>query len=255
MRTAASIGAQEPPAAMTDVRSGAIRSVLVVIPARNEDERIDRCLRSVLLAAMEARRRCAVDTWVVVAADSCTDDTVHIASGLLADSGEVIVGEWGEVGSARRAGVAAGLARRACERTWIANTDADCEVPERWLTDQLAHAARGADAVLGIVSVDNFDDHPPHVAEQFAHRYALRSDGSHDHVHGANFGVRADRYLSVGGWPRVGVSEDHGLAGELASDGAVIVRTIDVAVATSGRRAGRARGGFADLLVQLGETA
>lgn len=237
------------------VRSGAIRSVIVVIPARNEDERIEGCLQSVLLAMREARRRCAVDTWVVVAADSCTDDTARTASRLLADSGEVIVGEWGEVGSARRAGVAAGLSRLGEAHTWIANTDADCEVPERWLIDQLVHARRGADAVLGIVSVDNFDDHPPHVAEHFAHRYVLRSDGSHDHVHGANFGLRADRYLAVGGWPRVGVSEDHGLAGELTTVGAAIVRTIDVAVTTSGRRAGRARGGFADLLVQLGETA
>ena len=240
---------------MTMVESRAIRSVIVVIPARNEDERIESCLRSVLVAAGEARRRCAVDTWVVIAADSCTDDTVRIASDVLADRGQVIVGEWGEVGSARCAGVAAGLARLGEQHTWIANTDADCEVPERWLTDQLAHAGRGADAVLGIVSVDNFDDHPPHVAERFAHRYVHRSDGSHDHVHGANFGVRADRYLAAGGWPRVSISEDHGLAGELTSAGAAIVRTIDVAVATSGRRAGRATGGFADLLVRLGETA
>lgn len=239
----------------TSMQSAAIRSVIIVIPARNEEERIEGCLLSVLLATREAGRQCDVDTWVVVAADSCTDGTAHIAARLLAGSGEVIVGEWGEVGSARRAGVAAGLARLGEAHTWIANTDADCEVPQRWLTDQLVHADRGADAVLGIVSVDNFDDHPPHVAAKFAHRYVFRSDGSHDHVHGANFGLRADRYLAVGGWPRVGVSEDHGLAGELTSVGAAIVRTIDVAVVTSGRRTGRARGGFADLLVQLAKPA
>ena len=199
-------------------------------------------------------------TWIVVAADGCTDQTVLNATAVLDGMGAVSIGDWRQVGSARRAGVDAGLAHLAqlgvdATNTWIANTDADCEVPRDWLIGQLGHADRGADVVLGVVTVDNFDEHPVGVEARFTHGYVVRDDGTHDHVHGANFGVRADCYAAAGGWPSISVSEDHELTMGLVTIGATIVRTIDVSVTTSGRRRGRAAGGFADLLGELGASA
>jgi glycosyltransferase involved in cell wall biosynthesis len=237
-----------------------IEAVLVVIPAHDEEERIVPCLESVLRAAQTARAQCGVETWVVVAADSCLDLTAMAAAAALGQNGATVAGQWMSAGAARRAAADAGLeqlARRGAplDTIWIANTDADCEVPEGWVVQQLAHARRGADVVLGIVAVDNFDEHPPGVEGIFHHRYVLHGDGSHDHIHGANLGVRADRYVAAGGWPPVALSEDHALARALQSVGATVVPTIDLCVITSGRRLGRARGGFADTLVGLGESA
>jgi glycosyltransferase involved in cell wall biosynthesis len=235
-----------------------VRAVLIVIPARDEEDRIGGCLRSVIEAASVAREALRVDTWIVVVADGCSDRTVHLATEVLGGHpGEVLVGDWGEVGSARRVGVVAGLAhlRHLPAEVWIANTDADCEVPRDWLTTQLAHAERGADAVLGIVTVDHFDEHDAGVEATFSERYHLHADGSHDHVHGANLGVRANRYIGAGGWPQVAHAEDHALCHALERVGATLVRTIEVTVVTSGRRHGRAPNGFAEMLRDLGASA
>jgi glycosyltransferase involved in cell wall biosynthesis len=242
---------------MTTARA-AVRAVLIVIPARDEEDRIGRCLRSVIAASNAARDALDVETRIVVVADRCSDRTVHLATETLeGHGGEVLSADWGEVGSARRVGVVAGLAHVLHHPTevWIANTDADCEVPEDWLITQLAHAERGADAVLGIVSVDHFDEHDPGAEATFIDRYHLHADGSHDHVHGANLGVRADRYIDAGGWARVAHSEDHALCRALEGVGATIVRTIELTVVTSGRRQGRAPSGFAQTLCSLGESA
>ena len=74
----------------------------------------------------------------------------------------------------------------------MANTDADCVVPEGWLLDQLALTKAGIEAVTGIIDVDHFGDHDAGVERRFRDTYIIHDDGTHTHVHGANLGVRAD---------------------------------------------------------------
>jgi hypothetical protein len=54
--------------------------------------------------------------------------------------------------------------RKLC---WLANTDADCEVPVTWLQDQVEYANAGVAAVAGIIDVDSFIEHDCSVPERF----------------------------------------------------------------------------------------
>jgi glycosyltransferase involved in cell wall biosynthesis len=150
---------------------------------------------------------------IIVVADSSTDRTAQLAKGILRKRGSVLLTTAGAAGSVRA--VAANYAlsrnRQRLDRWWLANTDADCVVPRGWLADQLQLARRGIEAFAGTVSVDSFEEHGPQVAERFRASYMIASDGWHPHVHGANLGVRADRYVSVGGWSAQQTGEDHDL--------------------------------------------
>ena len=130
---------------------------------------------------------------------------------------------------------------------WIAHTDADTVVAPDWLLRQVALADAGTDAVLGTVRVADWTEHPAGTARAFAALYGA-GEGEHPHVHGANLGLRASAWLGAGGVPPLGLAEDHGLLAGLLARGARVTRTRTVEVVTSGRRVGRAPGGFADLL-------
>jgi hypothetical protein len=82
--------------------------------------------------------------------------------------------------------------------------------------------------------------------------YEIPEDRPHPHVHGCNLGVRGDAYLDAGGWPAIHLAEDHGLWDALRARGWRCLSDRWLRVITSGRPAGRARGGFADTLVALG---
>ncbi len=223
-------------------------SVGVVVPARNEQRRIKRCLESVL-AAMDASG--AQQAWIVVVADRCTDRTVPIARRVLRNRGLIIECAAGSPGTARRHGANAVL-RQACQvphsSLWFANTDADSYVPCDWISRQLQMATEGATAVAGIVNVDSFEGHGPEGARMFSRHYLINADGTHPHVHGANIGVRADVYLDIGGWSDTAVGEDHCLWQRVQRRGWPVLATSASVVTTSGRLRGRARGGFADTL-------
>lgn len=223
-------------------------SVGVVIPARNEQRRIKRCVRSVL----EAIAACGIkQSWIVVAADSCTDDTIAVATGALSEQGFVLPCNVNSPGAARRLGANAVLEHFAdVSRTslWLANTDADSYVPVDWLQRQLRMADQGASAVAGVVKVDSFGANTPHGAQAFAHHYVTFQDGTHPHVHGANIALRADVYLDAGGWRDLSVGEDHCLWSRVRARGWPVCSSSASVVTTSGRLRGRARGGFADTL-------
>lgn len=231
--------------------------VSVLIPARDEEALLPRCLQSVLAAT--ARLDTFTTSDIVVVADSSTDHTAQIARDILgrsfmSTSCDVLVATIGAAGAARA--LAANYAlnrRRSLEQWWLANTDADCIVPSTWLTDQLQLAARGVEAIAGTVSVDSFEEHGPAVAERFRASYTIAPNGWHPHVHGANFGVRADSYLKAGGWSSIQTGEDHDLWRRLAAIRATVVSTARIEVVTSGRRVGRAPHGFADALASHNE--
>jgi glycosyltransferase involved in cell wall biosynthesis len=225
----------------------------VLIPARDEEDLLPRCLESVL-SAREALLPIATCD-IVVAVDRSMDATFAIARSMLGNAGRVIRCEAGIVGVARASAARAALHGREqmASCTWLANTDADCWVPPTWLTDQLELAETGVQAVAGIVDVDSFAEHDAHVPERFRSTYLLHADGTHPHVHGANLGMRADAYLRAGGWANLHTGEDHDLWTRLGATGGRRLSPSHLQVVTSGRRTGRAPMGFAGALAAHNE--
>jgi hypothetical protein len=227
--------------------------VCVLIPARNEEELLPRCLQSVEIAC--AALPMSVTTDVIVAVDSSTDRTREIAENMLTGRGTVVATETAIVGRTRSVAAETALRRYrgSLHRCWLANTDADCCVPETWLIDQLAIASEDVDAIAGTVDVDSFRDHGIGVDALFRKTYLIHPDGSHPHVHGANLGVRADAYLRAGGWGSLETAEDHDLWNRLLEIGSSGRSIGHMTVLTSGRRVGRAPHGFAGALIGLSE--
>jgi glycosyltransferase involved in cell wall biosynthesis len=229
--------------------------VCVLIPARNEEDLLPRCLRSVLKACSILPGNVTYD--IVVVVDSSTDGTLAIAQSLVLDHGIVVSAEVGIVGKARAIAAAAALRRYRgpAQRCWLANTDADCCVPETWLLDHLSFAGSGVEAIAGTVDVDDFSEHHAEVSERFRLSYLIHPDGTHPHVHGANLGVRADVYLRSGGWNDLATAEDHDLWNRLSHHRTKRLSIGRVKVLTSGRRLGRAPHGFAEALAAHNEVA
>jgi glycosyltransferase involved in cell wall biosynthesis len=222
-----------------------IRRVAVVVPAANEEQRIGRCLGAIIAARSQLyRSRADVGVQIFIVLDGCRDATAGIAAAF-GDLRLIPIAASG-VGAARRAGATAALngADRASE-IWLAHTDADSEVPVDWLPCMVTEAQRGAHLVLGTVLPGVELD--PAARAQWLGRHHLR-DG-HPHIHGANFGIRGDSYLALGGWRPLATGEDVDLAGRAARAGQLrITRTAGIPVVTSVRRVGRAPRGFSSYL-------
>jgi len=227
----------------------------VLIPARNEEELLPRCLQSVLasLSALPGN----TTAHIIVVADSCTDHTPQIAAEMLRGRGTVLNAEVGAAGAARALAAQCALGRSCgpLRRRWLANTDADCIVPPTWLADQITRARQGIEAIAGTVGVDDFAEHGPEVEARFRASYFIAPDGSHPHIHGANLGLRADVYLRAGGWANLETAEDHDLWNRLVRARTVTYSTSRIEVLTSGRRVGRAPHGFAGALAADNEIA
>jgi glycosyltransferase involved in cell wall biosynthesis len=222
--------------------------IAIVIPARDEQELLPRCLRSVQTTRSLLPSHMTSDLIVVI--DQSTDDTFRVAKDIVQESGAVVAIGAGCVGAARAFGAQLALERYGGtrDRCWLANTDADCEVPATWLRDQVAFANAGFAAVAGIIDVDSFAEHEAFVPERFRLSYLVNADGTHPHVHGANFGVRADAYLQAGGWQDLSTAEDHDLWRRLHNGRHRRISDASLCVLTSGRRVGRAPLGFAGAL-------
>ena len=236
----------------------AITHVAVVIPAHNEEGLIEGCVASVR-RALEDPSLGGLARQIVVVADGCTDRTTERTWRALrnrSDSpGVILAVGFRSAGRARAAGVAEALRRwpaATATSVWLANTDADTTVPADWAARQIRAEQLGYAAVAGIVDAHAFPGHPRFTARRFRETYVVPDDGPHPHVHGCNIGVRADAYLDVGGWPPLDLAEDHGLWNALRARGWACRSDRWLEVITSGRRAGRAPGGFADTLAGLG---
>jgi cellulose synthase/poly-beta-1,6-N-acetylglucosamine synthase-like glycosyltransferase len=219
----------------------------VVIPARNEAGTIGTCVNSVRAAAAASGLEHAV--WIVLVADSCSDATAELARFAIGAQGQVVETRVRSAGAARRIGAKAVLDHFRCSdpRTiWLANTDADSCVCRDWLDVQLALANQGIVGVAGIVQLDPRRNAVAHEVHQ--RTYAIRADGTHSHVHGANIAFRADAYIDIGGWMDRALAEDHCLWGRLNSRGWRVSSPANSVVITSSRLQGRAAGGFADSL-------
>jgi hypothetical protein len=162
-----------------------------------------------------------------------------------------------QVGEARRAGVDHLLRAAAVDgvdraESWIANTDADSLVPADWLIAMLSFADAGADLVLGTVVPGR--GLPLQVENDWRSRHDTGE--GHRHIHGANLGIRASTYTTVGGWRRLASGEDEDLVHRVTDAGRYqIRRTGHIPVVTSTRMHGRAPHGFSSYLRALAETS
>ncbi|MHA7221798.1 glycosyltransferase family 2 protein [Arthrobacter sp. RHLT1-20] len=247
-------------------RGHAIDRVAVVVPAHNEDEHLSRALLAVQRAADALHRlRPDVDVGVTVVLDSCTDGSAGIAARYVAADRRFRAVEvrFRNAGASRATGIRAagiGVTRQRppgrrwtpppwAGRIWLANTDADSQVPENWLVRQLEFAEAGADAVLGSVEPDS-EGMDPELRQRWLERHPFEED--HPHIYGANFGVRASAYLAAGGFPELSSQEDRTLVQSLRSRAFTVTATDSMRVLTSGRIHSRAPHGFGAYLRTLG---
>lgn len=227
-----------------------LAAIGVVIPARNEQARLGRCLDSVraAVACLQRSSPAPVTVRVVVVLDRCTDRSAEVAARYTEVA--TVEADLGSVGAARAVGTQTVLAGSPSplRHTWLANTDADSTVPGRWLSRMATLARGGADLVLGTVQPDETLGGGLRRAWRSSHH---AGDG-HPHVHGANLGIRGSTYALLGGWPRLPSGEDAALVRTAEATGSVrIARTGAIAVTTSSRLEGRAPNGFAGYLSDL----
>ena len=236
-----------------------IRAVGVVVPAHNEQARIGPCLRA-LRAALHQLPPGVLGA-ICLVLDRCADSTAQVVAETLSGtdrwpSVDVLHNhEPGVVARLRNRGVRQ-LTRRLvgspARQTWLLSTDADSTVSPSWATDHLRYADAGADAVAGMVGLDE----PWRLDPRALGRYTMVLEAgtfgtAHSHAWAANLGVRADAYRAVGGFPPVVSGEEHALLARLRAAGYRIASPTDVRVRTSARLDGRATGGLAELLHRL----
>lgn len=225
-----------------------VRFLGVVVPARDEEDAIGPCLRSIEAAAAHPLMA-GVEVRAITVLDRCGDRAAAAGASRLLEV------RHGNVGAARAEGFEALLAEADGldpAEVWLATTDADSLVPRHWLACQLAYADGGVDAVAGTIRVDDWSEQPVATRERFLRyqgRVGLRR--GHGHIHGANLGLSAATYLAAGGMPRLALAEDHALWEGLRATGGRLVSAADLPVVTSARRESRAPGGFSAFLRSL----
>lgn len=232
-----------------------VHLVLVVVPMRDEVERVRACLDSIRRAvdSLSARngdgplRSPTPRIRVVAALDLCTDGTDDAVAEY--SWVEPVISVAGRVGAARALGVRHALATEtvAAQHIWIATTDADSRVPADWLTYQVMLARAGTHLFRGLVEPDRAECGP---AAYDAWLSGYTQFEGHGHVHGANLGVRADAYYACGGFDELAaVDEDVTLSTAAQLQAMSVVASTRARVATSGRLVGRVNGtGFAAYL-------
>lgn len=227
---------------------------IVVVPARDEQERIGACLRA--LAAQHPAPE------VILVLDGCADATAEVAGATAAACGlelELVPGPGRGVGFARGAGMAAAAERlRARGGGIIASTDADTVVEPGWLAAIEDAVAAGAAAVGGPILLD------PHEAaalpesvlaarrdEATARLAAVRlrtPTAEHHQFSGASLALTLEAYEAVGGLPPVAALEDEALERALHAAGLRVAYAAGATVITSARTGGRADCGLAQVL-------
>ncbi|MCY7402097.1 MAG: glycosyltransferase [Nocardioides sp.] len=223
-----------------------LQTVVVVVPARDEEDLLPLCLDSVRAAGNQlARVRPHVACEVIVVLDVCTDDT----GGVAASRGAVVVtSDHGSVGAARALGVRTALEGRDPAATWVANTDADTVVPAHWLVRQVELAEAGHDLLTGTVE-PGFADEDPQLLARWHALHVLADE--HPYIHAANLGIRGSTYQWLGGFDHVATHEDLRLVTRAAEAGVTVTATDAIRVRTSSRLVARAPDGFASYLRQL----
>lgn len=241
------------------------RSVVVALPARNEVDTITRCLEALERAAALV----AAPVHVHLLVNNSDDGTAAVARQhppahfTIQVEDVVLPVEQAHAGGARRRAIDAAI-EHLMPGDVVMTTDADSEVDTRWIAANLAEIDAGADAVAGVVTFDaateaSLPPMPERVLEwQLANLHAklgclldpLANDPWPNHIWawGASLALTIAAYRAVGGMPAVPLAEDRALAAAIERADLKLRRSHAPVVYTSARRAGRAPGGFADLL-------
>ena len=222
---------------------------LVVVPARNEADRIEGCLDA--LAGQGAD--------VLVVANNCTDATADLASGSGAAVIDCTIADGG-VGAARRLGAAVGLRRMTTPR-WLMTSDADCLVEPGWVEANISYLAGGAAAVCGMVQPIAAEHAalPPALLRRAAleDRFLdlkarleahLTGKAGHEQTPGASLAFSKSAYAAAGEFVPMPTHEDRAIILQIKSLGLPVVHARDVVVRASCRLEGRAPGGMAAAL-------
>jgi len=232
-----------------------IDRIVVGIPAKDEATSIVACVESIATAA----RRVAVPVHVVVLDDVSSDATADLARASLATAPANVVGQvvtlgCGTAGAARAVAFDRGIAAAGRpDTTWLASTDADTVVGSEWLAHHLRWAWAGLDGVAGLVEVAWRREQALLASRFQTSMRELGTQEGHAHVYGANLGLRARRWIEVGGCDERADGEDHDLWRRLRAAGARLHGATDLPVVTSSRLIGRAPAGFSGYLRSLGQ--
>jgi len=239
---------------------------VVAIPAKNEAEEIEDCLRA--LAAQKLVRPDAI----VLCLNNCADETARIVGWVERTLPVAIETIEVELPSDR---AFAGAARRiAMDRAAdlagpsgvLLTTDADARVPADWLSANLVAVAEGADAIAGQAQIEPEGAKliPAHLhaidARECAYaalldeiKWLLDPDPfdpwpRHDEHSGASIAVTVEAYRRAGGMPVVPLGEDRAFFAALRRADARIRHLLAAPVIVSARTVGRAQGGMADTM-------
>ena len=244
-------------------------SAAIVIPARNEAQRIVRCLDA---AAVAIRAAQPVATGLIVVVNNSTDATHDHAVVWALTHPEVplvlvtclFAPEDANAGAARRVGLDL-AAKRVPAHGVLMTTDADSSVRPDWITRNL-HELTQADLICGRFVADPAEAStlPEAVArhctiETDYMSVAIKAaalldpqphdpDPPHLTAPGASLAFTRHLYDTVGGMPAIAMSEDRAFAA-LAEEHDFRLRHSDtVIVETSCRMTGRTGGGMAGAL-------
>ncbi len=250
----------------------------VVIPARNEEARIVRCLEALARQCDLAGAPLPLVSFeIILLLNNCDDSTAQIARKVRQRYPElqlhVAETEYrppeDHVGKARQALFEAASRRfRFLERPrgLILSMDADSRVNPDWIAQNEAEIAKGVDGVGGRILLEPKDlaALPREVRKFFlldiGYRRALEemqdlyAPNRHDpfprhHQHfGSSLAVTASAYERAGGMPLRPFREDVALYRAIVDSGGRFRHSENVRVYTSGRMKGRAHGGLADAI-------
>ena len=242
---------------------GAVRPIVVAIPARDEAAKIASCLTAL------GSQSCH-PTAVVLLLNNCVDATEEIARSVelpfQTDIRSISLSPYdANAGTARRLAMdyAAQLAGLSGV---VMTTDADAVVPPDWVAQNMRALNRGADVVCGRAVIDPQDAiaipmhlHADDALEcQYADLLDAMSEAlcpdladpwpRHVEASGASLALTVAAFLDAGGVPHVPTGEDRALIAALRRRDARIRHDPALCVVVSGRTVGRAMGGMADTI-------
>ncbi len=237
----------------------------VVVPARDEQDLIEACLRA--LAAQTDIDPTEYEVLLVL--DRCTDETEARATKVAGAHPELrlylLEGPGEGSGLARRVGMEAACGRLLEVRGpggLICSTDADTVVAPDWLVTQLRAVAAGAAAIGGRIDLADDGTLPANVLRWHAENSRLRHEkllsepgraGETEHwqFSGASLALTAGTYCQIGGLDPMESLEDEHLERVLHEHGVPIERLLSVRVTTSPRLKGRASRGLSHDLARM----
>ena len=240
-------------------------TVVVAIPARDEEERIGACLSALA-------NQSVLPDHIVLQLNNCIDQTAAAARSVVLSRHTalhlrecVLPPHLASAGHARGLAMTAG-ASIGGRNGVLLTTDADGRVDHEWIACNLRALAAGADAVAGWAEIDpdeavliprslHEDDARECAYDALCDEIDWLIDPNpddpwprHTQHSGASIAVTAAAFHRAGGIPAVASGEDRAFFTALRRVDARVRHSLDCHVLVSGRTLGRAAGGMADTI-------